>query len=232
VIHSGGAFVTESFLDELAHASRQDPLDLRLGLWGDAGEFPYADFGGPVVDIARLRNVTEMAAEAAGWGSRKEEGRFLGIAARFVFGSYAAQVAEVSVDGQGRVKVHKMVGVIDAGVPVNPRGLRAQVEGGIVFGLSSALKQSISLRRGSVLESNFHDYPILRLSEMPKIEVRIVDSPNPPKGAGETSVPPVAPAVANAIFAATGRRCRRPPFLPSTVRAASVQGSSERTDPI
>jgi isoquinoline 1-oxidoreductase beta subunit len=110
--------------------------------------------------------------------------------------------------------VHRVVAVIDPGIAVNPLGLQAQVEGGIAFGLSAALFNEIHIHRGRVRESNFHDHPIVRFSQMPAVEVHVVKSPHPPKGAGETSVPPVAPAVANAIFAATGVRIRRPPFTP------------------
>jgi isoquinoline 1-oxidoreductase beta subunit len=218
VIHSQGAFAVESFTDEVAHAAGQDPLELRMRLLGEDRELPYSDHGGPVLDTGRLRRVLEAAAERAGWGRYREDDRALGIAGRFTFGSYAAQVAEVSVDGAGRVTVHRVFAAIDAGIPVNPRGLRAQVEGGVAFGLSAALFNEIHVDAGRVRETNFHDHPILRFSQMPEVEIHIVDSPHAPKGAGETSVPPVAPAVANAIYSATGVRIRKPPFSPEAWR--------------
>lgn len=212
VIHSHCAFAVESFTDELAHAAGVDPLELRLRILGDDRGLPYADHGGPVLDTGRLRRVLERAAEAAGWGRPVADGVGLGLAGRFTFGSYAAQVAEISVDDSGRVTVHRVVVAIDVGVPVNPNGIRAQVEGGVAFGLSAALYNQVRVERGGVVESGFHDHPIVRFRQMPDVEVHIVGGEHPPRGAGETAVPLVAPAVANAIFAVTGVRLRRPPL--------------------
>jgi len=213
VVHSGNAFVIESFLDELAHAAGKDPVAFLRELYGAAGDLPYADHGGPVLRPSRLLGVLDIVADRGGWGSPPPAGRSRGIAAHFTFGSYAAQMAEVSVGDGGAIQVHRVVAAIDCGTPVNPSGIRAQVEGGIVYGLSAALFGEITIADGRVEQSNFHDYPVLRINQMPEIEVHIVPSPEPPTGTGETSVPPIAPAVANAVFAATGQRLRRMPFL-------------------
>jgi isoquinoline 1-oxidoreductase beta subunit len=220
VIHSGNAFVVQSFIDELAHAAGRDPVEFRLQLLGEGRDLPYSEHGGPVLSTARLRRVLEIAAENAGWDSPPPANHARGIAAHFTFGGYAAQVAEVSVAEDGRVRVHRMSAAIDCGIPVNPSGIRAQVEGCIVFGLSAALAGEITVQNGGVQQSNFHDYPMLRIDRMPAIDVHIVESREPPRGTGEISVPPVAPALANAIFAATGVRLRRPPFTPERFLAA------------
>lgn len=220
VVHSGNGFVVESFLDEVAHADGRDPLAFRLDLYGEDRELPYEDHGGPVLDTGRLRAVLERAAEGANWSSGPAPGRGLGLAAHFTFGSYAAQVAEVSVDDDGRIRVHRVVAAIDCGIPVNPLGIEAQVEGGVIYGLSAVLGEEVTFVGGRAQQSNFHDYPVLRMPDAPEIEVHIVDSGAAPKGTGETSVPPVAPAVANAVFAAAGIRLRNPPFTPEKVLAA------------
>ncbi|MDA8230395.1 MAG: xanthine dehydrogenase family protein molybdopterin-binding subunit [Magnetospirillum sp.] len=194
--HNG--FVTESFLDEMAHAAGRDPLEFRRALLGDAHP--------------RHRAVLDLAAEKAGWGSPLPAGRGRGIAVHESFRSFVAQVAEVSVDGKGGFTVDRVVCAVDCGIAVTPDVVRAQMEGGIAFGLSAALYSAVTLRDGRVGQSNFHDYPVLRMSEMPAVEVHIVPSAEPPTGVGEPGVPPIAPAVANALFAATGRRIRTLPF--------------------
>ncbi|MDX6384817.1 MAG: isoquinoline 1-oxidoreductase subunit beta, partial [Blastocatellia bacterium] len=153
----------------------------------------------------------ELVAEKANWGKALPAGRGRGIATHFSFDSYVAQVAEVSVDN-GRVRVHRVVAAIDCGRVVNPDTVKAQVEGGIIFGLTAALKDEITLDHGRVQQRNFHDYPMLRMNEAPEIEVHIMPSTEKPTGVGEPGVPPVAPAVANAIFAATGKRVRKLPI--------------------
>jgi CO/xanthine dehydrogenase Mo-binding subunit len=187
----------ESFIDELAAAAKADPYEFRRGLLKHA---------------PRALGVLELAAKTAGWGSPPQPGRFRGIAQHRSFLSYVAEVAEVSVE-QGQLRVHRIVCAVDCGRVVNPDIVRAQMESGIVFGLSAALKQRITYRGGKVEQSNFHDYRMLRMREMPRIDVAIVDSTEPPTGVGEPGVPPVAPAVANAIAAATGQRPRKLPFL-------------------
>jgi len=139
-------------------------------------------------------------------------GRGRGIATHFSFDSYVGQVAEVSVDKDGGVRVHRVVCAVDCGQVVNPDSVKAQMEGGIIFGLTAALKDEITLDRGRVQQRNFHDYPMLRMNESPEIEVHIVPSMEKPTGVGEPGVPPVAPAVANAIFAVTGKRVRKLPI--------------------
>ncbi len=194
--HSHTAFVVESFVDELAHAAGKDPVALRRELL-PAG--------------SRRRRVLDLAAEAFGWGQPLPAGRGAGIAVHESFGSAVAQVAEVSVE-QGRIRVHRVVCAVDCGPVVNPDGVEAQMQSGIVFGLSAALYGEITFRDGRVEQSNFHDYPVLRLHEMPKVEVVIAKSDEKMGGAGEPGTPPIAPAVANAVFALTGKRLRSLPL--------------------
>jgi isoquinoline 1-oxidoreductase beta subunit len=190
------AYVMETFVDELAHAAGQDPLEYRRRL---------------LKDHTRHLRALNLAAEKAGWGRTLPGGRFQGLAVHESFGSFVAQVAEVSV-AQDRVRVHRVVCAVDCGVCVNPAGVRAQIESGIVFGLTAALHGELTLKEGRVQQSNFHDYPLLRLNEMPEVEAHIVASSEKSGGIGEVAVPPIAPAVANALFAATGKRMRQLPF--------------------
>ncbi|MCD9122438.1 xanthine dehydrogenase family protein molybdopterin-binding subunit [Cupriavidus sp. UGS-1] len=201
--HSHAAFAMESMVDELAHASGQDPVAYRLRLLKDA---------------PRHRRVLELAAQRFGWGRRPQAGRGHGIAVHACFGSVAAQAVEVSVR-DGAIRVHRVVCAIDCGVAVNPDNVRAQMESAIVYGLSAALHGRVTIVDGAVRESNFHDYPALRMAEMPVIEVHIVDSAESPGGAGEPGTPPIAPAVANAVFQLTGARLRELPLtLPPRAR--------------
>lgn len=203
--HSHTGFSVEAFLDEVAHAGGKDPYHLRRTLL--AGQ-------------PRMLAVLDLAAQKANWGSALPAGRARGIATHFSFDSYVAQVAEVSVEKDGTVHVHRVVAAVDCGQTVNPDTVKAQLEGGIIFGLTAALKTEITLDRGRVQQRNFHDYPMLRMFEAPAIEVFIVPSTEHPTGVGEPGVPPVAPAVANAIFAATGKRVRRLPIKPEDLRSA------------
>ncbi len=203
--HSHTGFVVESFLDELAHAAGKDPYEYRKQL---------------LADHPRHRGVLNLAAEKSGWGRPLPSGRGRGIAVHESFGSYNAQVAEVSVSPKGDIRVHKVVCAADCGKYVNPEIIRAQMESGIVFGLSAALHGAITLKNGRVEQSNFHDYPILRLIEMPEVEVHIVESAEKSGGIGEPGVPPIAPAVANAVFTLTGKRIRKLPMTPEVVMAA------------
>jgi isoquinoline 1-oxidoreductase subunit beta len=155
-----------------------------------------------------------LAAERAGWGSRPPAGRARGIAVHFTFGSYAAEVAEVSVD-HNRLRVHRVVAAVDVGIPVNPLSIEAQTQGGIIDGLSAAMFGAITIDRGRVMQSTFEDYPLLRHRDAPAIDVHIVPSTEKPTGFGEIALPPIAPAIANAVFAATGRRIRKLPFTAS-----------------
>jgi isoquinoline 1-oxidoreductase beta subunit len=195
--HSHTAFAVESFIDEIAHESGKDPIALRLSLLGDA---------------PRHRGVLERVRQGAGWDSAPPAGVFRGVAVHESFASVVALVAEVSIAGGNRIRVHRVVAAIDCGMVVNPDTVRAQVESGIVFGLSAALMGRISIDQGRVAESNFHDYPVLRMSEMPVVETHIIPSRLDPTGVGEPATPPVAPAVANAVFAATGQRLRSLPL--------------------
>jgi isoquinoline 1-oxidoreductase beta subunit len=195
--HSHSGFAVEAFFDELAHAGGQDPFELRRKL---------------LANQPRMKALLELVAEKAKWGSPVASGRGRGIATHFSFDSYVAQVAEVSVDKSGEVHVHKVVCAVDCGRVINPDSVMAQMQGGIVFGLSAALKDEITFENGRVQQGNFHNYQMLRMNESPEIEVHIMPSSEPPTGVGEPGVPPVAPAVANAIFAATGKRVRRLPI--------------------
>lgn len=197
VDHTHTAFAAEAFLDEIAVATGADPVELRRKL---------------LTKSPRDLGVLNLAAEKAGWGTPLPPGRGRGIALHAAMGSWAAQVAEVSVDASGQIKVHRIVCAVDCGIAVNPDIVRAQMEGGIAFGLSVAMHEAITLKNGRVEQSNFTDYRILRMAEMPQIEVHIVPSTVAPSGIGEVGVPPIAPAVANAVFAATGQRLRSLPF--------------------
>ncbi len=197
VYNSANAFVNESFLDELAHAAGRDPLALRLEL---------------LPAESRLRGALQLAAEKAGWGEALPRGRGRGIACHACFGSYAAHVAEVTVTPEGRLSVNRVVCAIDCGQAVHPEGVRQQMEGAVVFSLSGAMREAITLQNGSVVQQNFDTYDLLRIHETPAIEVYIVDSTLAPGGVGEPGVPPVAPALCNAICAATGIRVRRLPL--------------------
>ena len=203
VAHSQNAFVVECFLDEIVEAAGRDPLDFRLEL---LGENPS------------LRSVVELAAEKAGWGKPVPDGIFRGIAAHEFHGVQLCYIAEVSVNQRGRVKVHRMVCALDCGLAVNPKIIRAQISGGVAFGLSAALKSSISLRKGRVVENNFDNFPVLRMNEMPKVEVHIMPSNKPPLGLGEAGVPLAAPVVGNAVYAATKKRLREIPIRPEHLR--------------
>jgi isoquinoline 1-oxidoreductase beta subunit len=203
VAHSQNAFVVEAMLDEIAHAGGRDPYRLRREL---------------LRGLPRHLAVLDLAIEKAGWG-QAAPGRYQGLAFHASFGSFVAQVAEVSVI-DGAVRVHRVVCAIDCGVVVNPDLVAAQIEGGIAFGLSAALKGGVHIARGGVLESASNE---LRFHEMPAVEVHIVPSREAPGGVGEPPVPPVAPAVVNAIFAATGKRLRRLPV--GDQLSAAVPGS-------
>ncbi len=195
--HSHTAFVVETMIDELAHLAKKDPVAYRLGL---------------LPAKSRYRGVLQLAAEKAGWGKTKlPAGHAYGVAVHKAFDSYVAEVAEVSLQG-GKIRVHRVVAAVDCGQVINPDGVHQQIESAIAYGLSAALHDAITLEKGRVMQSNFHDYTPLKFSEMPKVEVHFVASHEAPTGIGEPGLPPIAPAVANAVFKLTGKRLRRMPF--------------------
>jgi isoquinoline 1-oxidoreductase beta subunit len=198
--HSHNAFVMESLIDELAQAAGKDPVEYRRAL---------------LKEHSRHLGVLNLAAEKAKWGTPPPQGRARGIAVHESFGSYVAQVAEVAVD-KNVIRVHRVVCAIDCGVAVNPESVRAQLESGVAFGLGAALHSELTFKDGRVQQSNFHDYQVLRLDEMPVVEVHIVPSTEKMGGVGEPGVPPIAPAVANAIAALTGQRLRELPLRLAT----------------
>jgi isoquinoline 1-oxidoreductase beta subunit len=219
VFYPPNVFARESFLDEVASRLGRDPLALRLSLLEGEPILTLPN-GRWKIDPPRLAAVVRLAAEKAGWGSKLEApaGRRAGrgIACNVYHArTVIAQVAEVSVGPAGDLRVHRIVTAVDAGQIVNRLGVEGQVESGIAWGLSYALKGEITIRGGRVAETNYAEFPVLALSEMPRVETHVVDSDRPPTGLGEQPVPPVAPAVANAIFAATGKRPRRVPIRPA-----------------
>jgi isoquinoline 1-oxidoreductase beta subunit len=207
--HSHTAYATECLIDEAAAAAGKDPYEFRHALLSKS---------------PRLKSVLELAAEKAGWGQPLKQGvkgekRGRGIAVHYSFNTYVAQVAEVTIKPDGALKVDRVVCAVDCGVAVNPDVIKAQMEGSIGFGLAAAMHGAITLKDGVVEQSNFHQFRVLRISEMPTVEVHIVRSTEKPTGVGEPGVPPIAPAVANAIFAATGRRIRTLPIAKQLEKA-------------
>jgi isoquinoline 1-oxidoreductase beta subunit len=190
-------FVTESFMDELAVAAKQDPVAYRRAL---------------LDKTPRARAVMDLAAEKAGWGKPLPTGVGRGISVQFAFASYLAQVAEVEVSKDGAVRVRRVVCAVDCGTVVNPDTVRAQMESGIIFGITAALHGEITLKGGRVEQSNFHDYQMVRMNEAPAIEVYIVNNTEAPGGIGESATSAIAPALTNAVYAATGKRVRKLPL--------------------
>ncbi|MGH8809476.1 MAG: molybdopterin cofactor-binding domain-containing protein, partial [Noviherbaspirillum sp.] len=191
--HSQNAFFKESFIDELAHAAGKDPVAFRREL---------------LKEHPRHLAVLDAAVSRAG---KPMAGRAHGVALHQSFGSIVAEVAEVSIEGK-EIRVHKVVCAIDCGIAVNPNIIAQQMESAIVFGLSAALFGEITIKDGRVEQKNFHDYPVLRMQQAPQVETVIIPSAEPPEGVGEPGTPPIAPAVANAVFALTGRRLRSLPL--------------------
>ena len=199
-------FVIESFIDELAAIAKKDPLDYRRMLLGKS---------------PRAKTVLELAAAKAGWNQSLPVGSGRGISVQTAFGSYLAQVVEVEASNDGQLQVKRVICAVDCGMKVNPDTIRAQIEGGIIFGLTAALFGEITIKGGRVEQSNFHDYRLLRISEVPAIEVHLLDSNESPGGIGESGTSAIAPALTNAIFAATGRRLRKLPITLNQFNLAS-----------
>jgi isoquinoline 1-oxidoreductase beta subunit len=200
---SHNVFVTESFIDELAAAAKQDPVTYRLAL---------------LEKNPRAKAVLQLAAEKAGWGQALPERVGRGVSLQFVFATYMAQVAEVEVAKNGEVRVRRVVCAVDCGTAVNPDTVQAQIQSAIIFGITAALYGQVTLKDGRVEQSNFDTYQVLRMNEAPAIEVHIVASSEPPGGMGECGTSAIVPAVANAIFAATGKRLRKMPVDTGTLR--------------
>ena len=203
---SHNVFVTESFIDELAAAAKKDPVAYRRDLLEKA---------------PRAKAVLELAAEKAGWGQKLPERVGRGVSLQFAFASYMAQVAEVEVTKDGSVRVRRVVCAVDCGSVVNPDTVRAQIESAVIFGITAALYGEITLKNGRVEQTNFDSYQMLRINEAPAIEVHIVQNTEPPGGIGEPGTSAIVPAVANAIFAATGKRLRKMPVDTSALKQST-----------
>lgn len=205
VDHSTHGFLTESFIDEIAHAAKQDPFAYRKSL---------------TKDNSRFQRVLDLVYEKSNWGTPLPANWGRGIAIAQSFGSIVAEVAEVEVGIDGKVKVHRVVCAVDPGFAIHPNGFIAQMESGIIYGLAAAMTGEITIENGAVAQGNFHNYPVTRMNEAPKIETHIINSGNPPGGGGEPSTPVIAPAVTNAIFDATGIRIRQLPISKNDLRAS------------
>ncbi|MEM6701816.1 MAG: xanthine dehydrogenase family protein molybdopterin-binding subunit [Acidobacteriota bacterium] len=208
------AHAVNCFMDELAEDAGKDPVDYRLAMLGEDRKLKFSPREDPYpLETARLRRVIERTAENASWGSKLADGMGHGFAAHFSFLSYVGMALKASVE-EGKVKVHEVDCVLDCGTAISPDSVVAQMEGAVAFGLSMALYGEITVRDGVVRQSNFHNYPMLRINEMPKVNVEILQTGNPPSGVGEPGVPPVAPALANALYPVTGKRFRDLPIAP------------------
>lgn len=211
--HTANAFAVQSFIDEVAHAAGRDPLELRLELYGENRELPYSNHGGPTFNPWRLSRLLRHVAGEIGYGRERPEGTGVGIASHFTFGGYAAHAVEVAVSDGGDLDIRRVVAAVDCGVVVNPRGVEAQLQSGTIDGLSTALNLQITFKDGRVQQSNFHDYPIARMADIPRnIECHILPYGDSPTGMGEMGIPSLAPALTNAIYNACGVRIRDLPI--------------------
>lgn len=211
--HTANAFVIQSFLDELAFETSQDPLQLRIDMLGEARELDYQNHGGPTFNPGRLSRLLKFVATEIGYGKKLGRGRGIGIATHFTFGGYAAHAFEVTVGRQGQLTIDRIVAAIDCGLAVNPLAVEAQLQGGTIDGISTAMGLEITVKDGQVQQSNFHDYPLLRIAAVPeRFETHILPYDDRPTGVGEMGIPSAAPALTNAIFAATGVRIRKLPI--------------------
>ncbi|NNE62327.1 MAG: xanthine dehydrogenase family protein molybdopterin-binding subunit [Woeseia sp.] len=212
--HTANAFVIQSFIDEIAHETGRDPLELRIEMYGDERELAYSNHGGPTFNPGRLTRVVKFVADRIGYGKALPAGHGIGLASHFTFGGYAAHAIEVSVADDGDFKIERIVAAIDCGYAVHPNAVEAQLQGGTIDGISTALGQQITVKDGQIQQSNFHDYPLARIANFPsRFEAHILPYDDKPTGVGEMGLPSAAPALTNAIFAATGKRIRRLPIL-------------------
>ena len=211
--HTANAFVIQSFLDEIAVETGQDPLQLRIDMLGEEREMEYANHGGPTFNPGRLVRLIKFVAERIDCKKQRPDGRGVGLATHFTFGGYTAHAVEVTVSRQGQLQIERIVAAIDCGFAVNPQAVEAQLQGGTIDGISTALGLEITVKDGQVQQSNFHDYPLMRIAAVPSLfEAHILPYNDTPTGVGEIGLPSAAPALANAIFAATGIRLRRLPI--------------------
>lgn len=211
--HTANAFVIQSFVDELAAETGQDPLQMRLDMLGEERELEYEGHGGPTFNPGRLSRLLRFIAERIDYRKDRPAGTGVGLAAHFTFGGYAAHAFEVTVSKDGELGIKRIVAAIDCGYAVHPNAVKAQLEGATVDGISVAMGQEITVDKGRVRQSNFHNYPLARIAQIPaKFEAHILNYDDTPTGVGEIGIPPVAPALTNAIFAASGVRIRRLPI--------------------
>ncbi|MFQ6004801.1 MAG: molybdopterin cofactor-binding domain-containing protein [Woeseia sp.] len=207
---TANAWVIQSFIDEIAHETGQDPLQLRIDLIGGARELQYSNHGGPTFNPSRLTRLIKFVAQQTDYEKKRSEGRGLGLAAHFTFGGYAAHAFEVTVTDDGELTIERIVAAIDCGFAVNPQAVEAQLQGGTIDGISTALGLEITVKDGRVQESNFNDYPLARIAAIPELfEAHILPYDNTPTGVGEIGIPSAAPALTNAIYAGRGVRIRR-----------------------
>jgi len=224
--HTANAFVIQSFIDELAVETGQDPLQLRLDLLGDERELVYDGHGGPTFNPGRVSRLLRFVAERIDYGVARPPGTGIGIAGHFTFGGYAAHAFEVTVDNVGELRIERIVAALDCGYAVHPNAVEAQLQGATVDGISAAMGQEITVDNGRVQQSNFHDYPLARIAQIPAdFEAHVLNFDETPTGVGEIGIPTVAPALTNAIYAASGVRIRKLPIGNQLREALAVQNA-------